>query len=80
MKQYVLPYIKEHRLTEVARVLVNAAEALYGAGHGKEKLEYCIQQINEKYHLHVDPEKVTNAIQAAWQELDIAQKSVKTAE
>lgn len=77
IRGYVVPYIQNNHLAEVAKILVKAAEAIYGAGHGADKLQYCIEQINKKYHINVDPDVIFNAIQAAWLELDEAQKATE---
>ena len=51
----LIPWIKSKttaqqraNLSALIRVLVFAAEQLYGAGHGEEKLEYVCQQLREQ--------------------------------
>lgn len=59
---YVVPWIKanatikqQEMLGGVYRTLVYAAEQIYGAGRGEEKLEYVAQQLKAKgYTVDVD--------------------------
>lgn len=51
----LIPWIKtktsaqqQQNLTTLIRVLVFAAEQLYGAGNGQEKLEYVCEQLREQ--------------------------------
>lgn len=72
--RYVKPWLADKHLSEIANVVVHAAEAAYGAGHGSEKLAYAIKLVNEKYKVDIDEDKIVMAIEAAWKAMDIEQK------
>lgn len=72
-RKYLIPWIQDAHLESVAAIVVNAAEALYGAGHGDEKLNYCLTAINQEYGITIDAAKVRLAIEAAWNALNISQ-------
>lgn len=70
LKKYVVPWLDERKLTEAARVAVNAAEAIFGRYHGKEKMEAALQMLSEQ-GFNISTERVLNALRAAWKELDL---------
>lgn len=52
---YLIPWLKERttaqqqeRLTGIYKTVVFAAEQIWGAGHGQEKLEYAVSRLKEK--------------------------------
>lgn len=74
---YVVPYIKKHadkaqqeQLAAWVHIAVYAAEKLYGAGHGAEKLDYALTVL-EQNGFTVDYTTVTAMVNAAIQELEI---------
>ncbi len=69
-QRYLLPWLKEHRLTNVAVEMVMAAEAKFGRQNGMQKLEQVLSWMRDK-NLHVDDEAIRQAILAAWQDLDL---------
>lgn len=71
---YIKPYLEDKHLSEVANVVVHAAEAMFKSGNGEAKLAYAIDLVEEKYHIAMDDEKILAAVQAAWQAMDIEQK------
>ena len=78
----VIPWIKakttneqQKRISAVIKTLVFAAEQIYGAGHGKEKLDYVVSKLDEK-GFAVD----TCEIEAAVKEHLNALRTDKTAE
>lgn len=68
-ERYLMPWLREQRLTNVAIELVLAAEAKFGRNNGIEKLNQVLEWMEEK-NLHVDKESIRNAVLAAWQDLD----------
>ena len=56
---------------DAAVVAVNAAEAIYGRYKGSVKLKAALDSLKEK-GFNVDSAQVTEAIQAAWKQLDQA--------
>lgn len=74
-RSVVKPYIEDKHLTEIANIVVHAAESMYGAGRGEEKLAYAIAMINTKFNIDLDDEKIRMAIEAAWKAMDINQKN-----
>lgn len=71
-RRTIRPYIEQAGLVDAAMIAVEAAEALYGRGHGEEKLKCAIDQLKAD-GWNVETNEVLNAISAAWQELDIKQ-------
>ena len=72
MQRYVVPWLEQKRLMAAAQIAVNAAEAMYGRYNGGDKMRFALDVLNKK-GFHVDPDSITDAISAAWQELDIKQ-------
>lgn len=69
-QRYLLPWLKERRLTSVAVEMVLAAEATFGRKNGLEKLDQVLSWMNDK-NLHVDNEAIKQAVLAAWKDLDL---------
>ena len=64
----VIPWIKakttnEHQMfiEATVRTLVFAAEQIYGAGHGREKMDYVVQKLEEKGYT-VDTDDIEAAV------------------
>ncbi len=64
----VIPWIKakttneqQKRLSAVVKTLVFAAEQLYGAGNGQEKLNYVVTRLGEK-GFEIDMDEIEAAI------------------
>lgn len=70
---YLIPFLKEKHLDQIACIVVRAAESIFGAGRGNEKLEFCIRQIEDKYDIKIDRQKIVNAIESAWVDLNNTQ-------
>jgi hypothetical protein len=65
---YVIPWLKSKTTNEqqakieaALRVAVCAAEQLYGAGHGKEKLEYAAEHLRSRGY-EVDEDAIEAAV------------------
>ena len=83
----IFPYIKAHvtseqlsMLTGIAQTVVFAAEKIFGAKMGKDKLEYALKvarELLEKKGLTFDEDVIRAAIEAQVQQLNLEQKAVE---
>lgn len=83
----VWPYIKAHvssnqlaTLAGIAQTAVFAAEKIFGAKMGEDKLAYAINVVKkwlEKRHLTFDDELIRAAIEAQVQQLSFDQKALE---
>lgn len=80
IKVHVIPFLQSRHLQEIASIVVKAAESIYGASHGDEKLKYCIAQIENTYGIKINHEQVVNAIESAWLDLNNEQIELKLKE
>ena len=81
------PYIKSHvsaeqlsMLAGIAQTVVYAAEKIFGAKMGEDKLAYALnlaKKLLEKKGLTFDEETIRAAIEAQVEQLDIEQKAVE---
>lgn len=71
ISKQLIPWLKDRHLYDAAVVAVNAAEAIYGRYKGSVKLKAALDSLKEK-GFNVDSAQVTEAIQAAWKQLDQA--------
>ena len=55
---------------DAAKFAVMAAEAGYGRGGGADKLVYALKALKDKGY-NIETQEVLDAIEAAWQKLDI---------
>lgn len=69
-ERYLIPWLKEHRLMNIAVEMVLAAEAKFGRNNGMEKLNQVLDWMDDK-NLHVDKETIRRTVDAAWQNLDL---------
>lgn len=79
----VLPLIQarldddeEARLKTAVHIAVYAAEKLYGAGRGEEKLAYAEMYIKEHCGLEIDTGRLIGMINAEIKELELAEPAV----
>ena len=70
----LIPWLKDKHLYDAAVVAVNAAEAIYGRYKGSVKLKAALDSLKEK-GFNIDSKQVTEAIEAAWKQLDSAMYS-----
>lgn len=80
----IVPLIKSkltadqwENLKNYAVAAVQAAEILFGAGHGKEKLDYAMKYIEKECAAHgikVDTDSVRVAVENAWKQLGFDKK------
>ena len=75
----VRPFLERHGLYEDAQRVVKCVEAVFGRGHGEEKWKTALEKM-ETLGWRVDCETVLDALRAAWETLDLSQRSagVKT--
>ena len=86
----VWPYIKSHvsaeqlsMLAGIAQTVVFAAEKIFGAKMGEDKLAYALnlaKKLLEKKGLSFDEETIRAAIEAQVEQLSLDQKAVEGAE
>jgi hypothetical protein len=69
--KYAVPWLKDKHLYEVAKSVVQSAEALYGRGHGEEKLAAALESLKERGY-DIESSRVIEAVRSAWKELDQA--------
>lgn len=90
MTVIVWPYIKSHvsaqqlsMLAGIAQTVVFAAEKIFGAKMGDDKLAYALnlaRKLLEKKGLSFDEETIRAAIEAQVKQLDIEQQAVEVPE
>lgn len=69
--KYVRPWLSQRDLTDAAKIVVEAVEALLGRYCGKEKWELALQKMADR-GFYTDSQQVIDALKAAWKQLDMA--------
>ena len=69
--KYVRPWLEQRDLTDAAKIVVEAVEALVGRYCGKEKWELALQKMADR-GFYTDSQQVIDALKAAWKQLDMA--------
>ena len=69
--KYVRPWLEQRDLTDAAKIVVEAVEALLGRYCGKEKWELALQKMADR-GFYTDSQQVIDALKAAWKQLDMA--------
>ena len=72
---YVKPWLEEKNLTDTARIIINAVEAILGRHAGPAKWKLAIAKM-EEHGFDIDDEKVLDALHAAWLVLDMNQIAI----
>ena len=72
VRRYLIPWLQEKNLMDVATMVVDAVEALYGRFNGAAKWEEALEKMAE-YGFSVNNSLVLDALMAAWQQLDLRQ-------
>ena len=70
--KYVRPWLEQRDLSDAAKIVVNAVEALLGRYCGEEKWKLALQKMAER-GFNMDSDAVMDALHAAWKELDLKQ-------
>lgn len=69
--KYVKPWLSQRDLTDAAKIVVEAVEALLGRYCGEEKWELALQKMADRGY-YTDSQQVIDALKAAWKQLDMA--------
>ena len=69
---HVRPWLEQRDLSDAAKIVVGAVEALLGRYCGEEKWELALQKMAER-GFNMDSDAVMDALRAAWKELDLQQ-------
>ena len=69
--KYVKPWLEQRDLTDAAKIVVEAVEALLGRYCGEEKWELALQKMADRGY-YTDSQQVIDALKAAWKQLDMA--------
>ena len=69
--KYVKPWLEQRDLTDAAKIVVEAVEALLGRYCGEDKWKLALEKMAER-GFYTDSQKVIDALKAAWKQLDMA--------
>ncbi len=70
--KYVKPWLEQRDLTDAAKIVVEAVEALLGRYCGEDKWKLALEKMQER-GFNIDSDIVMDALRSAWKQLDIAQ-------
>ena len=70
--KYVRPWLEQRDLTDAAKIVVEAVEALLGRYCGEDKWKLALEKMQER-GFNVDSDIVMDALRSAWKRLDIDQ-------
>lgn len=70
--KYVRPWLEQRDLTDAAKIVVEAVEALLGRYCGEDKWKLALEKMQER-GFNIDSDIVMDALRSAWKQLDIAQ-------
>lgn len=68
---YVKPWLEQRDLSDAAKIVVEAVEALLGRYCGEDKWKLALEKMQER-GFNIDSDIVLDALKAAWQQLDMA--------
>ena len=69
--KYVKPWLEQRDLTDAAKIVVEAVEALLGRYCGEDKWKLALQKMADR-GFYTESQEVIDAIKAAWKQLDMA--------
>ena len=69
--KYVRPWLEQRSLSDAARIVVDAVEALLGRYCGEDKWRMVLRKMQER-GFNVDEDQVVDALHAAWYQLNQA--------
>lgn len=69
--KYVRPWLEQRDLTDAAKIVVEAVEALLGLYCGEEKWRLALEKMTDR-GFYTDSQQVIDALKAAWKQLDRA--------
>lgn len=70
--KYVKPWLEQRDLTDAAKIVVEAVEALLGRYCGEDKWKLALEKMQGR-GFNVDSDIVIDALRSAWKRLDIDQ-------
>ena len=70
--KYVRPWLEQRDLTDAAKIVVEAVEALLGRYCGEDKWKLALEKMRER-GFNIDSDIVIDALRSAWKRLDIDQ-------
>ena len=70
--KYVRPWLEQRDLTDAAKIVVEAVEALLGRYCGEDKWKLALEKMQER-GFSIDSDIVMDALRSAWKRLDIDQ-------
>ena len=68
---YVRPWLSQRDLTDAAKIVVEAVEALLGRYCGEDKWKLALQKMADR-GFYTNSQQVIDALKAAWKQLDMA--------
>lgn len=69
--KYVRPWLEQRNLSDAAKIVVDAVEALLGRYCGEDKWRMALRKMQER-GFNVDEDQVVDALHAAWYQLNQA--------
>ena len=69
--KYVRPWLEQRDLTDAAKIVVEAVEALLGRYCGEDKWKLALEKMSDR-GFYTDSQQVIDALKAAWKQLDMA--------
>ena len=69
--RWVRPWLEKRNLTDAAKIVVEAVEAILGRYCGAEKWKLALEKM-EARGFNIDSDVVLDALRAAWRQLDMA--------
>lgn len=69
--RWVRPWLEKRNLTDAAKIVVEAVEAILGRYCGAEKWKLALEKM-EARGFNIDSDVVLDALRAAWQQLNMA--------
>lgn len=69
--RWVRPWLEKRNLTDAAKIVVEAVEALLGRYCGEDKWKLALEKMAER-GFNVNADDVLDALRAAWKQLDMA--------
>lgn len=69
--RWVRPWLEKRDLTDAAKIVVEAVEALLGRYCGEDKWKLALKKMEDR-GFNIDSEVVMDALRSAWKQLDMA--------
>ena len=69
--RWVRPWLEKRDMTDAAKIVVEAVEALLGRYCGEDKWKLALKKMEDR-GFNIDSEVVMDALRAAWKQLDMA--------